>query len=408
LKFNKEKQVVLFAEEVGPGVSVGAKASATAFFLLAATSINAELTLLKLVLGASADVEVMNYVKNTKGVSFSVDLVLSGPEGEVALKVEYPWLEFKGIVPKWATKEYKKKLVKWKAFKKELAKWTIYEWQSDKGGVVKNNESQVSSEGSSEIPEFKFSDEPVLTRPDTQSPWACFYEHENYQGKSLCLPLPRNYEGIMNFPLAAAKNNFNDQISSFKIWGDADFGLHLTVFEHGDYTGHQMNFVTHGEEGFGDFNGFHPEMKFNDRISSFMLRKAAPKLGAWPDLPSNVESWGAGFCMWQGVNYTGDRECYLDSKEFSKVSGAVGRNNASALKIWAAMEGSFEVYFGTHSATSLLGGTMLGAWLHPGEVLELPILGYDGLPYFNDNLVGAVVRARQGTVYNWNMPFLLL
>jgi hypothetical protein len=406
VKLDEASRVVLFASGVGPAPSVGAEASASVDILIASAGIEGKLTLIKNILGIDADLPIVLLLRDGKGIKFALINQLEGPSGEIGAFVTYPMLVWKGLFPSFETKKTSKNIVKWESFVK---KSTLYEMKMDGQSSTSDIEGSGTSSGET-IPEFKFTDAPQQTRPDNQSPWVCFYEHVDFQGKSLCMPLPKDIgDGTVNFPLAAGIQEFNDKISSLKLWGDPDFGIEVRTFEHADYTGDQMIYVTHGEEQHANFGASHPHMYVNDHISSIALRKALPRTAATlqnisTSVPSNTEAWGAGICLWKHINYEGAKGCTLDSTILDKLP--VGRNEASSLKAWAAL-GDFEVYLAQFLTTSgkIERGNVIGIRLNKGEQLEFPTLGSPANKlYLNDDLVGVMVRHREGQTFDWVIP----
>lgn len=401
LKYSSKEELMVFGDMIGPKVSVKVEGKGGVDFLVAEGGVKATLTLIANTLGANAALNLERLFKEGKGMEFSIVNQLDGPSGDISLYVEWQSIEVSWFSVSFKPKKLEKELLKWESFSK---KYTLYEVSSD-NSEKSSTEMTDTGKSSGQVPEYRFTDAPVTSRPDTNSPWACFYQHINFEGKSLCLPLPKDL-GIVSFPLSDAVKEFNDNISSFKIWGDADYGIQITLFQHGDYTGDQMIYVTHSEEAHADFNGVHPSINLNDTISSIVMQKAQPKLGSWPSLPSNVEQWGAGYCLWEHINFEGKRDCSLDSKLFQNTT--IGRNQASSIKVWAAL-GGMEVYFATQeeklSGLSKLRGTLLGVWLQAGEYVELNSLGYANKLYLNDDLIGAIVRFREGEMRspNWDI-----
>lgn len=80
---------------------------------------------------------------------------------------------------------------------------------------------------------------------------ACFYEHSNYQGRSLCFNTGSEARNLANM------NNWNDRISSIRISG----GYSIQIFEHADFRGDSLN-IEKSTPHLGSFN---------DRISSFVV-----------------------------------------------------------------------------------------------------------------------------------------
>jgi hypothetical protein len=412
IRLNETSQVVLFAAGVGPAPSVGVSASAAVDFVITSAGVEAELTLIKNVLGVDADLPIVAGLESGKSLRFALVNDLQGPSGKVEAFVTYPMLVWKRLFPEFETRKSSTNIVKWESFSK---KTTLYELKldgqsnnSDIDGTAKNDEPK--------LPEFKFTDAPQQTRPDNETPWACFYQHVDFQGKSLCLPLSKDIgDGSVNFPLAAGVKEFNDQISSIKLWGSPDFGIELRTFEHADYTGDQMIYVTHGEEQHANFGKSHPHMNLNDHISSIVLRKALPRIeGATTQnvnslVPPNTEPWGAGICLWEHINYEGSKGCTLNGvemKDGGRPDFQVKRNQASSLKAWAAL-GDFDVYLAQFLSTSgkIVEGNVIGIRLDKGEQVAFPTMGSPGNKhYLNDDLVAVLVRLREGQQFDWVVP----
>lgn len=410
IKLNETSQVVLFASGVGPAPSVGVSAAAAVDFLVTSAGVEAELTLIKNVFGVDADLPIVAGIESGKSLKFALINELQGPSGKVEAFITYPMLVWKTFFPSFETKKSSTNIVNWESFTKKV---TLYELKMD--GQSSNSDIEgIGSSGGDQLPEFKFTDAPQQTRPDMQTPWVCFYQHVDFQGKSLCLPIPKDIgDGTVNFPLAAGIKEFNDQISSLKLWGNPDFGIEVRTFEHADYTGDQMVYVTHGEEQHANFGASHPHMFLNDHISSIALRKALPRIeGATTQnistlVPSMTEAWGSGICLWEHINYGGSKGCTLNSLEMTgQDSFQVKRNEASSLKVWAAL-GDFEVYLAQFLTSSgkIEKGNVIGIRLNKGEQVAFPTMGSpNNKLYLNDDLVAIMVRHREGQQFDWVVP----
>lgn len=118
-------------------------------------------------------------------------------------------------------------------------------------GGHKNDKPKFSIEFDSDGTfSFKFGNRP--SHPPRSYPKACFYEHTKFRGRSFCLEEDESIRRL--------RNNWNDRISSMRVFGNAS----VTVCEHSRFRG-LCRTVGHDVSNFG--------WELNDEISSILVQR---------------------------------------------------------------------------------------------------------------------------------------
>lgn len=123
-------------------------------------------------------------------------------------------------------------------------------------------------------------------RPEAPRSGACFYEHPNFGGRSVCAGVG---ESVRMVP-----SNMNDRISSVRVFGDAE----VTVFKDRDFRGDSRRFGR-------DRNDLR-EAGWNDRISSFRVGERPFREGVRWGHPETPRS---GACFFEDPNFHGRSFC---------------------------------------------------------------------------------------------------
>jgi hypothetical protein len=125
----------------------------------------------------------------------------------------------------------------------------------------------------------------------------CFYEHDNYEGRSFCARVGASAPMV--------PPGTNDQVSSLRVFGNAQ----VTVYKDGSYRGASRVIDT-------DIPSLR-RIGWNDRISSYRVARGGPLGGGsgWGSTAGGGFAWGrpsrpsSGVCFYQHPNFRGDYFC---------------------------------------------------------------------------------------------------